>query len=99
MFGQVPLRLEAEVTILAGERSHVGVSPDVFLQHGRFLTADTTGVADIFSPAPASDVSVIIIRRLEASLHCPHWLAAVHIRKINNINSLISPAQPIFSDL
>ena len=33
VLGQVPLRLEAEVTILASERSHVGVGPDVFLQH------------------------------------------------------------------
>ena len=82
MFGQVPLRLKAEVAILASERSHVGVGSDVFLQHGRFLTADTAGVTDIFAPTPTSDVGVVIIGRLKPSLHCPHWLAAVNILKL-----------------
>ena len=85
VFGQVPLGLEAEVTILASERPHVGVGPDVFLQHGGFLTADTTGVADIFATTPTSDVGVVIIRRLEPSLHCPHWLAVVNLLKLKNI--------------
>ena len=33
MFGQIPFSLETKVAILAGVRSHVGVSSNMLLQH------------------------------------------------------------------
>ena len=82
MLCQIPFRLETEIAIFARVRPHVGMGAYVFLQHGRFLTADTAGVTDIFAPTPTSDVGVVIIGRLEPALHCPHWLAAVNILKL-----------------
>ena len=99
MLSQIPFCLETEVAVLASEGSHIGVGPDVFLEHGRFLAPDAAGVADVLAPAAAPDVGVVVVSRLEPSLHCPHWLAVVNLLELKNINSLISTDQTFFSNL
>jgi len=65
---QVPLRLERKVTMPTRVRPEVGVSPDVFLQHGRLLAPDTAAVADVSAPAATSDVGVVVVQAFVAAL-------------------------------
>jgi hypothetical protein len=58
---QVPLRLERKVAVATRVRPEVGVRPDVFLKHGRFLAPDPTAVAYVSTPATPADVGVVVV--------------------------------------
>lgn len=47
--------------MFACERSHIGVSPDVFFEHGRFLAANSTLRANVAPPSSSPYISILLV--------------------------------------
>ena len=81
MLSKIPFCLETKVAVLASKRPDIGVSSYVLFQHRRFFAAYSTTITDIFAPAPAPNVGIIVICRLVSSLHSSHWSGTVRFLK------------------
>lgn len=62
--------LEGEVAVDTVVRPDIGVSADVFAQHARFLTANSTFLTDVFSSPAATHINVLLVRFVSVGVKC-----------------------------